>query len=145
MSDYVDPTTYDVIPRQWKVIDLPKVGEVVAAMMPYPGRMLEDRACTGDDRFTDDNAFNSSVQRQQMSEVCYSCKVQTACREYAIAHEDYGLWAATTPSDRRYVRRRRRQVLVEPHMAHVYGLNDDMLSFLFGNMPEPEGEWGAED
>ena len=131
MTDtYVDPTTYAVIPRQWKVIDHPEAGKVVAAMLPYPGALPEDRACAGNPDFTDEKAMRSSIKRTELANICAGCSVRTACEEYAIAHEDFGMWAGTLPQDRRYIRKRRRQLLVEPQMAHVYGLLPDPFDFL---------------
>jgi WhiB family redox-sensing transcriptional regulator len=40
--------------------------------------------------------------------ICHSCTVQAECREYAIAHERWGIWGATTPTERRHIRIARR-------------------------------------
>lgn len=44
---------------------------------------------------------------------CDSCPFLTACGEYAIAHERFGMWGGMSPSQRKAVRTDRQQVLVE--------------------------------
>lgn len=120
-----DPTTWEVIPKTWRVVDVPRVGQVLAVLMPYPGQSAEDRACAGDERFLNFNLLSHPVNAQRLSEVCAGCNVLTACREYAIAHEDYGVWGGTTPKQRRVIRRQRRQALVPPEIAYAYGLRPE--------------------
>jgi WhiB family redox-sensing transcriptional regulator len=41
--------------------------------------------------------------------VCRSCPLTTSCLEYAMAHPELeGIWGATTPHERRLMRRRKR-------------------------------------
>lgn len=47
--------------------------------------------------------------------VCQSCPVATECLRWALdGGQDHGLWAATTPTDRRAIRRARLQGMPDP-------------------------------
>lgn len=39
--------------------------------------------------------------------ICGKCVVQNECLEWAIKHEDHGMWGGTTPTERRRIRRQR--------------------------------------
>jgi WhiB family transcriptional regulator, redox-sensing transcriptional regulator len=39
--------------------------------------------------------------------ICDGCPFKDECLEYAIAHEEYGIWAGTSGEDRRRIRRQR--------------------------------------
>lgn len=43
---------------------------------------------------------------------CGQCPIVEACREYAIAHEEYGLWGGLSPVQRKAERKARKWVLV---------------------------------
>lgn len=45
-------------------------------------------------------------------ELCAACPMFDACYEWAIIHEDYGLWAGTTRKDRFAIRKLRAAVVV---------------------------------
>ena len=135
----VSPITYDVIPKQWVTVQHPKFGDVIAAMQPYP-TLDEGALCAGDPAWTDENDMRSSIKREYMLGLCSRCPIVTACREYAIAHEGYGIWGGTSPEERARVRRARKQIMVEPHYAHVYGLTDDYFSFLMAGGSDAESE-----
>lgn len=135
MSVYTHPSEYEVLPRRWKVIDHPVLGEVVAAMMPYPVLHPEDAACTGDEAWIDDRvqfagSRGDTKQGAYMRAKCAGCKLVTACREYGIAHEGALMFGGLTPAERARIRAERRQLLVEPHEAHKYGLGDEYLNLL---------------
>ena len=139
VSDYVDPTEYDVIPRAWKVMPHPRTGKtVVAAMLPYPVLHPEDAACSGDPAWTDDESMFSSNIRAYMQSTCERCPLMVACREYGIAHEEHGMWGGTTPPQRAKIRKQRRQVLVEPHVAHVWGFLKAYI--MLNHIPEHDEE-----
>ena len=40
--------------------------------------------------------------------ICNRCVVQVKCLEWAILHEDHGMWGGTSPVDRRKIRRKRK-------------------------------------
>ena len=47
--------------------------------------------------------------------VCRSCPVATECLRWALdTGQDFGLWAATTPTDRRAIRRQRMAGVPDP-------------------------------
>ena len=41
--------------------------------------------------------------------ICETCPVKTDCLEYALEHQESGVWAGTTENDRRKIRRQRAQ------------------------------------
>lgn len=128
-NDYLHPSEYDVLPRQWKVIKHRKQGEVVAAMLPYP-TLDNGASCAGDPAWTADEDQLSTVNRAYMKSICAGCPLRQSCREYGIAHEMWGIWGGEGADDRKAIRRERRQILVEPHAAHEYGFTDVYLPML---------------
>lgn len=47
--------------------------------------------------------------------MCYSCPLMHACREYAIQHEEWGIWGGLLPKVRENERRRRGIQLDRKH------------------------------
>ena len=135
----LSPTQYDVIPKQWVTLQHPKFGDVIAAMLPYP-TLDEGALCAGDPAWTDEDVMRSSIKRTYIIDMCKRCPISNACREYAIAHEGHGIWGGTLPDERAAIRRERKQIMVEPHYAHVYGLADDYFSFLMAGGSDAESE-----
>ena len=128
-TEPVDPIHYDVQPDEWKIVEHPRFGSVVVAMMPYPvpkGEDAEDPACLNDEAWTDDDLppFRSHALRY-MRQTCERCPFTTECREYGIAHEVWGMWGGTTPTERTKMRKARRQMVVEPHVSYVYGFTPE--------------------
>lgn len=132
-----------ILPRQWVTVTKRVKGresledmvgywrdvDMLAVMMPYP-ELTGQEPCAGEplDLWVSDGLAAASVARKSAA-LCEGCPVQTACREWGIAHEEYGVWGGTTATDRERIRRDRGQVLVSPHMAHVYGLNDNYFEW----------------
>lgn len=54
--------------------------------------------------------------RQAKELMCNGCPIFDACLEWAVRHEDFGVWAGTSASERTRIRRERgiRLVTVEP-------------------------------
>lgn len=48
--------------------------------------------------------------------ICAGCSVKNACLEWAIKHEDHGMWGGTTPVDRRNIRRKRNMIIQEVYV-----------------------------
>lgn len=46
-------------------------------------------------------------------QICCECPVKAACLQHALAHEKYGIWAATSPKDRARIRKEQGIKLVE--------------------------------
>lgn len=42
-------------------------------------------------------------------QICETCPVRAACLEYALQHQEYGIWGATSERDRARIRRTRAQ------------------------------------
>jgi WhiB family redox-sensing transcriptional regulator len=45
--------------------------------------------------------------------ICSGCVVRQECLEWAIKHEDHGMWGGTTPTERKKLRRQRKIILQE--------------------------------
>lgn len=55
--------------------------------------------------------------RRQVKALCYQCKFQTDCLEWALHHERYGLWGGTLEDERSTIRKNRGITVVDPlHM-----------------------------
>jgi WhiB family redox-sensing transcriptional regulator len=48
--------------------------------------------------------------------ICSGCEVKEKCLEWAIRHEDHGMWGGTSPTERRQIRRRRKIILQEVYV-----------------------------
>jgi WhiB family redox-sensing transcriptional regulator len=48
--------------------------------------------------------------------ICGRCVVKKECLEWAVRHEDHGMWGGTTPSERRKIRRQRKLLLQEVYV-----------------------------
>ncbi|WP_433785029.1 WhiB family transcriptional regulator [Actinomycetospora sp. CA-101289] len=54
----------------------------------------------------DDTSLTTTRARITIAPLCRACPVATECLRWALdTGQDYGLWAATTPTDRRAIRR----------------------------------------
>jgi len=64
-----------------------------------------------------DFPLNGTVTRDMRVAIsmCYSCPIMFACREYAIHHEEWGIWGGLLPRVRESERRRRGISLERTH------------------------------
>lgn len=63
----------------------------------------------------DDTSVIVAGHLAAIAPICGSCPVATECLRFALdTGQDYGLWAATTPTDRRAIRRTRHQGTPDP-------------------------------
>lgn len=141
-SEPTPVTEYALLPRQWRVVNRPRIGEVMYAMMPYPD-MSEERPCYDDPAWTDDDTYQTNAHGRPeriayMRSLCASCPVQAACAEWGIAHEEHYMFGGLLPTERAQIRRFRRQGLIEPQNAHQYGFNDDYFGFLHNPVSRAE-------
>jgi len=61
----------------------------------------------GDDLFYPSGYLKTAAQVEEARAVCAGCPVVGACRQWALeVPEPHGIWGATTPSERRTLRRR---------------------------------------
>lgn len=81
------------------------------------GRDTNDFYTHGEDR--------SSVQikreyqmRKEMVEYCAPCPVQDACLAHALQYEHHGIWAGTTPKERRDMRVKLNIICTDPTSMH---------------------------
>lgn len=52
--------------------------------------------------------------RAQARALCTGCPIREACQDWAVAFEEYGLWANTTPSQRKRMRQALGFDLIRP-------------------------------
>ena len=53
--------------------------------------------------------FSDEAENQRFAkQVCAGCPVRGECLEWALKHEDYGVWGGFTAAERRRIQARRR-------------------------------------
>lgn len=64
-------------------------------------------ACRGEDQdlFYPVNGAGFAVDAARVRPICQACPVFASCHAWAVEHETEGIWAATTPKDRRRLRK----------------------------------------
>jgi WhiB family redox-sensing transcriptional regulator len=77
------------------------------------------------DRFWPTHGVNRS-EIQPVIEECRKCPLVDDCRDWALYHEPDGLWGATTPNERRSMRKRLGITCVTPYMSVDYHPRNDM-------------------
>jgi len=121
------PSDLPVMPRRWAWHIATKQLMVIMPQVDY-----SQAQCVGrDDLFVGDQLHVRRLEKAR--ELCDQCPVKKSCHAWGLAHEEFGVWAGTTPEQRRAERRALGLRLVEPSHAHVYGLNDDPMR---RNIPE---------
>ena len=67
-----------------------------------------DGACVGDERnlWFPDAGGSTRAARQ----VCARCSVKQQCLDYALVHEEFGIWGGMSPEQRNRYRREQRIV-----------------------------------
>lgn len=53
----------------------------------------------------DPEAYFETASSRRLSPICSECPVFELCREYAMVHEEYGMWAGTTRKERNRFRK----------------------------------------
>jgi len=82
---------------------------IARALEGHDDTWMAHAACAGrgDDLFYPPGYLTSGAQVEAARAVCAGCPVVRACRQWALeVPEPYGIWGATTPSERRTLRRR---------------------------------------
>ena len=115
------PSDLPVLPRRWGWHGQTHQLCVVMPVVDYT-----QANCTG----REDLYLAESVTREQVSEaegLCNACPIKKQCHAWALAHEQYGYRAGTTPAQRAEQRKVIGLRVIEPATAHVFGLNDDPM------------------
>lgn len=63
-------------------------------IIPVPMELLKAGACGGRVVFFDDDHTATAKL------LCAACPVRKRCRDYALEHEEFGVWGGTTPEER---------------------------------------------
>ena len=56
--------------------------------------------------------------RKELKEFCAPCPVQDACLSHALQYEHHGIWAGTTPKERREMRVKLNIIVTDPPSMH---------------------------
>lgn len=59
------------------------------------------------------------AKEQRAKQLCLACVHLNECREWAIAHEDYGIWGGTTEKERTALRRKMNILVVRPEREMI--------------------------
>ncbi|WP_433894822.1 WhiB family transcriptional regulator [Streptomyces sp. CA-111067] len=79
-----------------------------ATVAPYPP-ITGSEPCRQADTDPDLWFSNDPMDQAEAAELCRTCPVKTQCLAYALDHPkdtEFGTWAATTPEQRRSLRRK---------------------------------------
>jgi hypothetical protein len=87
---------------------LNQVGEPVTRyVLRYNSNLFENARCIGIDTsvfFPTQDTF-TYAEEKMINKMCDNCPAITACLEWGLAHERYGIWGGTTPNRRKKLRR----------------------------------------
>lgn len=77
--------------------------------LEYPTELFKQANCISTDpEFFYPVSDEDAYQRSKMYErICGSCPIKDACLEWALCHEQFGIWANTTPYLRTRLRKQR--------------------------------------
>lgn len=75
--------------------------------------------CLGTDpeAFFPEQTLDSTLMAAKRT--CANCEIRSECAEWAIKHEEAGLWGGLMPKERQRIRRERGIILETPHLALV--------------------------
>lgn len=76
--------------------------------MTYPNWM-NDAPCKGKGNMFFDEVHRTVVR--EAKKICAECEFNSACLDYALAHDEIGVWAGTTTNERAKILRSRRKEL----------------------------------
>ena len=92
-----------------------------------PSKQDRQPACAGTDLdtwFPGENQARHSSEITAAKRVCKGCELMTGCLDWALRHEQHGIWAGTTETERRKMRREQGIVYVPLTFAELYGRAD---------------------
>lgn len=81
------------------------------------GRNTDDFYTHGEDR-SGPQLRREYHMRKELAELCSECPVQDACLAHALQYEHHGIWAGTTPKDRREMRVKLDIICTDPPSMH---------------------------
>lgn len=124
------PTEMRVLPKRWSWTQTAGKWQLCVIMPDWDRSQAK---CQGheDMYLHDDEREYTKDHRAWMDSKCDTCPVFKSCREWAIAHEDFGYWAGTTAGERREERKERGIRCVEPLWQARYGLGRDPLERMY--------------
>ena len=68
--------------------------------------------------FPEDSSYG--YEERYAKKLCSGCPIIKECLEWALHHENHGIWGGTTPMDRRFIRRTRnisvREILAKDYL-----------------------------
>lgn len=92
-----------------------------------PGKQGAQPACAGTDTaawFPASSAASNSAATTAAKRICGGCELRAACLQWALRHEKHGVWAGTTDSERRRMRREQGIEFIPLTYSDLYGRAD---------------------
>lgn len=113
------PEGWTTTPEAWTY--LTRRGKRVIAALMRRIDFDDSQRCLNDDLFIKDAPYDSE-ERDYLEAHCNQCPFLTACREYALVHEEHNYYAAMTAEQRKRVRAEQGIMLVHRDTADLHGL-----------------------
>ena len=95
--------------------------------MFYPEPTERNKAVATDESNILDDSMTIQAQTKYLSRICQECPFLHACREWAIANNEHGVWGGTTESQRKVIRMRRHQMVMYASHAITQASNATVL------------------
>jgi WhiB family transcriptional regulator, redox-sensing transcriptional regulator len=86
-----------------------------------PDGLTPSCAGTSLDSWFPDEGDRHGWHMDLVKRVCDGCPVKDLCLDWALHHEDHGIWAGTGPTERRVMRRERGISLRTLTIEEIYG------------------------
>ena len=88
---------------------------------------FENPSCAevgGDNWFVDPNFVGGFEQVRMTKKICESCVEKRDCFTYAISHDVYGIWGATTRRERKEIQKTNKIKVIPIYLGGYVGTRD---------------------
>lgn len=94
-------------PKHHDIESQRKVGDTTYYQLRYNPDLFKDAACKGlnTETFYPDKVVFNREEERFYSRLCSKCPVLEACMEWALVHENFGIWGGLTPTQRTHYRK----------------------------------------
>lgn len=119
-----DPDVLGVLPRRhaWHA----RTHELMVLMPSID--YTQARCVNREDLFLADNQQPDDEAVDEAKEMCLDCPIRQQCANWALAHEEFGIWGGMTASERARERKNLGLRVIEPMELSKYGMGDDFTS-----------------
>jgi hypothetical protein len=106
-------------PQHHRVLASKEITDLSYYYLSYNSTEFAKGNCVGIDTelFYPENNELTADQRVLFKRMCGDCPVKAMCLEWALCHEREGIWAGTSPHDRRRIRHAQRIGVADPSLA----------------------------